>query len=193
MVVATSTLLDGIEEALVDRADLMIWMGEPRFEATKTILDEVLAEFQTKGKVGREGSMEALEKVAKSCTGLSGRAMRKLSGVAMTIIGAVDKDNPVAVGTFLRAMDDAARMMQTKKGELLLEESTEAYAGMDSPSNPFELSSEPFPIEEPVESAPYHVPRLKVAKRRRSSEVANLKESVKMAPWTPNKDPRPSI
>lgn len=46
-----SNLLDGIDEALVDRADLRLVVGEPNVKAQLVILSGVPGERQAKGSV----------------------------------------------------------------------------------------------------------------------------------------------
>lgn len=116
VVVCTSNLLCGIDDARVDRADVRVYVGEPGEKARLAILNGVVRELVEKGVVeGGEGKNK-LDVVCQACEGLSGQALRKLAVLALAIVG-VDADcRPVGEGAFLEALVEAAKTMK-EKGE----------------------------------------------------------------------------
>lgn len=110
VVVCTSNLADGIDEALVDRVDMRICLGLPGMEARVRILEEVVKELVDKGVVNAEdGGEGGVVGVAKVCEGVSGRALRKLGFLALVEVRGEGKcEFPVENGVFMEGMRVAA-------------------------------------------------------------------------------------
>lgn len=104
VVMATSNLVEGIDAALMDRADLHVEVGEPGVEARVRILEGVVGELVEKGVV--EGGAGDVREAAEVCKGLSGRAMRRVAVAALAELAVEEEDLPVRGARFWEAVRD---------------------------------------------------------------------------------------
>lgn len=106
VVICTSNLVEGIDEALVDRVDMRMYVGLPGLEARVRILEEVVWELADKGVVDvGDGGESGVVEVARVCEGVSGRALRKLGILAVAKIGGEGGCTfPVDSGVFVEGM-----------------------------------------------------------------------------------------
>ena len=103
VVMATSNLVEGIDAALMDRADLHVEVGEPGVEARVRILEGVVGELVEKGVV-EGGGAGGVREAAEVCKGLSGRAMRRVAVAALAELAVEEEDLPVRGSRFWEAV-----------------------------------------------------------------------------------------
>lgn len=111
VVVCTSNLVEGIDEALVDRVDMKICVGLPAVQARIRILEEVVRELVEKGVVAGE-ERGRVESIATLCEGVSGRKLRKLGILGLAEVGGLGAYAlPVECEVLMEGMTTAAKAM----------------------------------------------------------------------------------
>ncbi|KAI2503658.1 homologous recombination [Fragilaria crotonensis] len=105
LILATTNMTAKVDVAFCDRADLMLFVGNPSQDARKEILRTCLAELQRVGLVqpGEMSGIAGLEAVAFESEGLSGRSLRRLPLKAHALHLAHDTV-PISVERFISAM-----------------------------------------------------------------------------------------
>ena len=107
LILTTSNLIEIIDQALIDRADLILFIGPPSIRTTFHIYRACLDELIDKNLVHpshqqSERCSELLWRLAKSSHGLSGRTLRKLPMIAFSQI---HQSNPsISLDQLIQAM-----------------------------------------------------------------------------------------
>lgn len=105
LILATTNMTAKVDAAFCDRADLMLFVGNPNQEARREILRTCLVELQRVGLVQPGAISEAfsLEIVAAASEGLSGRSLRRLPLQAHALHLAHEM-TPIPADRFISAM-----------------------------------------------------------------------------------------
>lgn len=144
MIIATSNLTSSIDLAFLDRADIVLHVGQPTFEAVFKILASVISELATKGVIAPDNPEDGLEvfniesingfeklqelqslppfsngnimyQVCKEATGLSGRSLRKLAFIAHALFL---KNETAKLREFLIALRSAVDFQKRNKEQI---------------------------------------------------------------------------
>ena len=106
LIMATTNMTKKVDDAFCDRADLMLFVGNPIQEARQEILRSCLAELQRVGLILKQTNLATnvnLEAVAAASEGLSGRSLRRLPLQAHALHLA-NEATPISVEKFVWAM-----------------------------------------------------------------------------------------
>lgn len=144
MIIATSNLTSSIDLAFLDRADIVLHVGQPTFEAVYKILSSVIFELAVKGIITPDSSDDArngfninsinsfenvrdlhvmppfsngniMHQVCKEATGLSGRSLRKLAFLAHALFL---KKETATLREFLFALRSAVDFQKRNKEQI---------------------------------------------------------------------------
>ncbi|MDK3255427.1 AAA family ATPase [Blastococcus capsensis] len=109
LVLGTTNFAAAVDEAFLDRADLVLRLGLPDRPTVERILREALAEAATvfPGLLGVASDEALISELADRCTGLDGRRVRKLVLSAMGSRPDVALDPGLLTAADLRAAVDA--------------------------------------------------------------------------------------
>lgn len=126
LTLATSNITEAIDLAFIDRADLKLHIGAPVLEARFEILATATEELARVGVVALDhsedsaASNDALLAVARQCEGLSGRALRKLPFLALSLFLSQRqyKQQPCPLQRFLHALSSAAAREAQSRDQL---------------------------------------------------------------------------
>ena len=108
-VICTSNLLQSIDEAFIDRADMVHYIDMMGDQERNQVIHNLFQQLKEKQII--YGSAD-LQEVIKACEGLSGRRICGLPVVALSLLGAV---RSVAIGVFAIAFIEAARLAKNIK------------------------------------------------------------------------------
>jgi pachytene checkpoint protein 2 len=116
LVLTTSNLIEIIDQALIDRADLILFIGPPSVKTTLHIYATCLQELVDKSLVRRSPCPsdefdETLSRLAKSSHGLSGRTLRKLPMMAFSHVQ--QSADCISLPQLLQAMHQQVRQHRT--------------------------------------------------------------------------------
>jgi SpoVK/Ycf46/Vps4 family AAA+-type ATPase len=95
LILTTSNFIEIIDQALIDRSDLILFIGTPSIKTIFTIYKDCFQELSQKNiiysQIQSEEIKEKLWNLAKLSHGLSGRTLRKLPMIAFTHIQQFDQ------------------------------------------------------------------------------------------------------
>eukprot|EP00178_Gracilaria_changii_P006654 TRINITY_DN215_c0_g5_i1.p5 TRINITY_DN215_c0_g5~~TRINITY_DN215_c0_g5_i1.p5 ORF type:complete len:407 (-),score=54.03 TRINITY_DN215_c0_g5_i1:11706-12926(-) len=118
IVIGTTNLRDRLDEALVDRCDLLVKLDEPQGVARAALVVSAVDELVRLGLV-RDGSFEAREKglqalaeAVQRCSLLSGRRLRKVAVAALTETGISLGEDGGGTLSFERVIAGAVRALE---------------------------------------------------------------------------------
>jgi pachytene checkpoint protein 2 len=114
LILATTNMTAKVDTAFCDRADLMLFVGNPIQEARFEILRTCLIELQRVGLIEKEPDQAFvhLRRVSAASDGLSGRSLRRLPLQAHAL-HLSNESTPIAVDRFISAMLRTVQEEQT--------------------------------------------------------------------------------
>lgn len=114
VLLATSNLAHGVDDALLDRVDVLQYIDLPHLQARHTILDSCVVELIRCNVVAarqdeRDAHTITLTSVARQTAGFSGRMLRKLPLLALA--NAPHSNDSLQYSLFIKSLHTAARTM----------------------------------------------------------------------------------